>query len=134
MMDPETYLAARRSARFHVQVELEKVPDNYPSFSDVPVTARVVRLFRHKWRWWHWPWRWRLEVGDRVSYAVSIVSEGDPIRPGGAFWTPYGALKNAKFMEVFLSGAPPKCSVAVWQCRIIDRPTDEPVMNLTCLY
>jgi hypothetical protein len=134
MMHPETYLRARRWARFHVQVELEEVPENDPSFSDVPVNARVVRVFRHKWRWWHWPWRWRLKVGDRVSYLVSVVSEGDPIRPGGVFWTPYGALKNAKFMEVFLNGAPPRCSVAAWQGQIIDHATDEPVMNLTRLH
>lgn len=121
MMPPETYLRARRSAPYHVQVELAEVPRELPEVGQVQVSARVVRVFRGSRR---------LRVGDGVGFEVSACRRGADIPTGGAWWTPAERLAEARFMEAFLEGTPPTCRVSLWQAQIIEAPSPRPQMGL----
>jgi hypothetical protein len=116
----ETYLSARRSARYHVQVELEGAPAGLPDLGDVTVEGRVVRVFRTDGR---------LQVGDRVRFAVSVCRAGAKVPAGGAWWKPAEELAAARFLEAFLDGTPPDCAVALWQSQIVGAPSDVPQMG-----
>jgi hypothetical protein len=121
MMPYETYLNGRRSALFHVQVELKKVPDELPEKGYVFVEANVGRVFRTNGQ---------LKIGDPVRFDVNVIHKNAPRHPGGAWYIDSDALACARFMEVFLNGTPPECPVALWQTRIIDAFSDLPQMEL----
>jgi hypothetical protein len=63
----EFHLKARREARFHVQVEVEKIPTEFVTPAEVPVGGRVVRVFRSDEN---------LKVGDRVTFSVRVSRRG----------------------------------------------------------
>src|SRR5262249_29663461 len=51
--------------------------------------------------------------------------------PGGVTWTDYARLVGARYMEVYLNGKPPDCSVALWQSTIIETACDTPALPCT---
>lgn len=121
MMPLETYLRARRSAPYHVQVELVEAPRELPELGHVRISARVVRVFRGSSR---------LRAGDGVAFELSVCNRGAHAPPGGTWWTPAEKLAKARFMEVFLEGALPTCQVSLWQSQIVEVPSRRPQMGL----
>jgi hypothetical protein len=122
MLPPFEYKKARILARFHVQVELDSVPDIALTPGEVRVGGRVNRVFRGD------P---DLRCCDPVEFAVSVYRQQDDLPVGGICWTNFDALRGARFMEVYLTGKPPNCSVARWQSKIIEKPCDTPALPCT---
>ena len=112
-------LAARLGARFHVQVELVKPHAEFQTPAAQPVEGRVVRVFRGKGR---------LLLGQQVTFAVHVCRRGDRIWPGTSFMS-YEDFVRARYMEVFLNGAPPGCVVALDEVSIVDRPSRRPQLR-----
>ena len=122
---PETYLRARKLARFHVQVKLEdaRLPSSYPG--EARIIAIVVRLFRGNEG---------LAVGDRVTFDLCVVQHMDQIPTSGEWWTLAARVSAGQLMEAFLDGEPPDCKLAHWQSMLIDADSAEPQMKLDSLY
>ena len=118
------HLAARERARYHVQLELHPVPDGFRTPSEIPVSGRVVRVFRSDGT---------LAVGDGVWFKVH-VHRGDlwGIAPGGSA-THYDRIRSAKYVEAYLNGCPPECQSPLDEWQIIESPSDHPQVTVTQL-
>jgi hypothetical protein len=114
------YRQARHNAEFHLQVELMEIPATATTPCNITVSAKVVQVFRA---------RTSLHRGDTVTFGIAVNRPGDDIPAGGAIWIDYDNLASHRFMEVFLDGEPPECNVALWQCRLLDAPSQTPQMN-----
>ena len=106
-------LEARREARFHVQVQVTHLEAMSYTPAEVPLKARVVRVFRSDGT---------LRVGDEVMFSMRAVRQDDYIPPGPPFMI-YEKLMRVNYMEVYLNGDPPQCHVPWDECVILDRPT-----------
>ena len=111
------YRQARHDAAFHVQVELTEVPSTADTPGEISVCAKVVQIFRA---------RKPLHPGDALKFGVAVNRPGDDIPVGGTFWVDYDSLASHRFMEVFLNGDPPDCTVALWQYQLLDSPSAKP--------
>ena len=56
---------------------------------------------------------------------------GDRIVVGGTLWTDHDRLKQARYLEAFLNRVERRYQIALWQSRIIEAPTDSPVIAIT---
>jgi hypothetical protein len=116
------YTEARLRARYHVQVEYEriKIPAT-PAYVDL--CARVRRIFRNDGS---------LNLDDVIKFQVPVYPESNKllIPPGGDFWSDGDVLNCGRYMEAFLNGTPPVCSLAASQRELIDALTDSPVMDI----
>jgi hypothetical protein len=121
MLPPDVYLQARRSAAYHVQVELLNVPKEMPQLGRVRLSAKVVRAFRGGRQ---------VRMGSRVSFEVSVCGPNADVPVGGTVWTDSGHLAAARFMEVFLDGNPPDLHIPLGESRIIDVPSRTPRMGV----
>jgi hypothetical protein len=119
MLPAYRYNIARWRADLHVQVRLERVAVDAQTPGDVPVAACVVHVFRGPQT---------VRIGDPLEFSVSAARHGDALPIGGALWTNLDVLRAGRFMEAYFDGQPPNCSVALWQCQVIDAPSDAPVL------
>jgi len=76
------HLNARLRARFHVQVELTRVPSGCKTPGAVPVVGRVVRVFRGNSI---------LSIGDQLTFDVRVFRPGNRL-PVGAYSMLYESL------------------------------------------
>ena len=106
-------LEARREARFHVQVQVTRIEPVSHTPAEVPIKARVVRVFRSDST---------LRVGDEVMFSMRAYRQDDYVPPGPPFMI-YEKLMRGNYMEVYLNGDPPQCRVPWDECVILDRPT-----------
>jgi hypothetical protein len=121
MVLPSTrYDQARRDATFHVQVELNEISSTADTPGEISVCAKVVQIFRA---------RKPLRRGEAVKFGVAVNRPGDELPAGGTLWIDYDNLASHCFLEVFLNGDPPNCTVALWQYQLIDSPSKEPTMG-----
>jgi hypothetical protein len=121
MLPPHEYEKARRNARFHLQVVIEEVPSHVKTpCEQLLITGKVVRIFRG---------RHNLRQGDFVKFNIAVQGEPYVAMCSGIFWLNYSNLLQAKYMEVYLNGNPPNCSVALWQYALLDISTDQPTMS-----
>lgn len=120
------YHRARQEAQLHVQVELSPIsPEIYRINESVekvnwefPLTGKIVTIFRgHRF----------CQVGQTINFHVGVLADDQPPVPSGVWWIGCSNLVNAKYMEVYLNGEPPDCSVALSQYQIIEAPTEEPL-------
>jgi hypothetical protein len=108
----------RRTAPFHVQLELEKPHAIQTVSGDVQVQGRAVRVFRTDGR---------LAVGDRVAFALCVCREGDePTGPAYIYCEDFNA---ARYMEAYLVGDPPEFKLAAYEFNVIPSPSDEPTLT-----
>jgi len=121
MMHPETYLRARRTARFHVQVQIREVqlPSEYPG--EARVVALVDQVFRGNDH---------LACGEQIKFRLSVIEHLDQMQTDGTMWVLAHRVVAGQLLEVFLNGAPPDCEVALWQSALIERVSLEPQMTL----
>jgi hypothetical protein len=114
-------LKARREAQFHVQVELESIPSNILTPSEVSLLGRVIRIFRSDGR---------LGLRDEVAFTIRVCKTGDEIRPGSSYLL-YDELIGATHIEVYLNGNPPHCEIPIDEFMILEAPSAEPRMAVS---
>lgn len=118
---PDYYEEARRSAPNHLQIKVLEVGAPNGGMGKCAVDGEVVRLFRGTFA-----------PGTKLTFDVSCYDYGQ-IPDGGTLWTDYDALKDAKFLEAFMSAdAQPK--IALDQVEIIVAPRDYPYCDSNSLY
>lgn len=113
-------LQARRDARFHVQLEIDAVGDPPRDAGPVTIRGHVIRVFRGEGR---------LPSGSPLEVGV-LACRGDVHVPPGLAYLSYDALVQARYIEAFLDGEPPHCSVALDECQLVDAPSEVPVMTV----
>ena len=111
-----TVLKARLSARFHVQLELTRVPQEFQTPAAIPVEGRVLQIFRSDSS---------LSLGDKLIFEVHICRRGDEIPLGPSFMQ-YENFLSMRYMEAFLNGVPPRCNVPLDNCTMLSAPTRTP--------
>ena len=109
-------LKARLAARFHVQVELTRVPQGFQTPAAIPVEGRVLQIFRGDSS---------LSLGDELIFDVRVCRESDTLPFGPSFML-YDRFISTRYMEVFLNGIPPRCNVPLNNCTILSTPTGTP--------
>ncbi len=121
MMHPNAYLEARRSAQHHLQAQIEAVqlPPVFPG--EATIEARVGPVFTGD----------KSLTGSTVKFDISTLLQSDSMPTGGVNWVFAEGLVQGAWLEVFLNGDPPHCSVALWQSRPIAGPSETPTMSLS---
>jgi hypothetical protein len=114
----EGRLRGRRTAPFHIQLELEKPQDIQRTAGDVQVRGRAVRVFRTDGR---------LAVGDRFAFPLWVCRAGD--EPTGPAYIYYDDFMTASYMEAYLYGNPPECKLAAYEFSVIRAPSEEPILT-----
>lgn len=114
----EGRLKCRRTAPFHVQLEVEKPQDVQGVPGDRQIQGRAVRVFRTDGR---------LAAGDRLRFELWVCREGD--EPTGPAYIHFDDFMTARFMEAYLYGDPPECKLAAYEFSVISAPSDEPTLT-----
>jgi hypothetical protein len=109
----------RRTAPYHVQLELERETEPLHPPREVQIQGRVVRIFRSDGR---------LGSGDRVAFSLWVCQPGD--EPTGPAYIYFEHFIRANYMEVYLSGNPPACTLAGYELAVIDTPSEQPTMTV----
>jgi hypothetical protein len=113
-MAPWVYAKAAKASRFHLQVKTERVD------SEGLVLARVVRIFRGQEA---------IRIGEAIEFGVPVRERDDG--PPGSHYLVYSRLLQAKYLEVFLNGEPPKFgNLGFLMPVIIAAQSAKPVTNL----
>jgi len=120
VMPPYVYQRAREQATYHVQVQVTGTVPPAQTPGGCVTSGEVVRIFRDK--------SGELRPGTPLTFSVSCKRPGDATVVGGTLWTDRDALMRAKYLEVFLNRVDGGYQVALWQSRIIEAPTDTPVI------
>ena len=108
----------RRTAPFHVQLEVETPADIDRVPGNIQIQGRTIRVFRTDDR---------LAVGDRVVFTLGLCDPGD--EPDGPAFIYFDEFATARYMEVYLYGDPPNCKLAAYEFSVIDAPSEEPTLT-----
>jgi hypothetical protein len=122
VMPPWVYQQAREQATYHVQVKVTRVDSPAMTPGECETTGEVVRIFRDR--------SGELRRGTTLGFSVSCLRPGDRPVVGGTLWTNHDSLKQAKYLEAFLNRVERRYQIALWQSRIIEAPTDSPVIAI----
>ena len=121
VLAPEFYEEARRSAASHLQIEIEEVSGPGGGMGDCMVEGKAVKIFKGG-----------VEPGQPMRFTISCYDYGS-IPDGATLWTDYDALKEAHYIEAFMSGGP-NPRIALDQVEIILAPRDRPYCDDNSLY
>lgn len=116
-MGLEGRVLARRTAPFHVQLELTSVPAECPN-QEVRIEARIVCVFRGEEL---------LQPGSLLSFPLWVCNEGR--EPTGPAFVYHQALVTASYMEAYLDGTPPQYRVAAYEFTLLSEPSTLPIMR-----
>ncbi len=122
MLSSEAYLQARQKARYHVQVQIERVgfPPRMPG--EAEVGGKVVQVFRADGS--------ELRCGDPIRFRLSVAAYNEALPPeDGVWWLPADAIYEGACIEAFLNGEAPDCAVALWQVTILEGAPSPPWMS-----
>ena len=108
----------RRTAPFHVQLELHKARDRQRASGEIQIHGLAVRVFRTDGR---------LTVGDHVEFPLWVCQKGD--EPTGPAYIYKGAFASAGYMEAYLAGNPPNYQLAAYEFCVLNAPSDQPVLT-----
>jgi hypothetical protein len=122
VMPPWVYQQAREQATYHVQVKVTRVDSPAKTPGECQTTGEVVRIFRDR--------SGELRLRTTLGFSVSCMRPGDPMVVGGTLWTDHDRLKQAKYLDAFLNRVERRFQIALWQSRIIEAPTDSPVIAI----
>jgi hypothetical protein len=122
MIALEGRLQWRKTAPFHVQIELQKSSMQFRVPSPVEIRGRVVRVFRTDGR---------LAPGDDVTFALWVCRPRE--EPTGPAYVYEDDFVQATHMEVYLHGSPPKCELAAYEFTLLNGVSDEPTMSVAQL-
>jgi hypothetical protein len=121
-LHPEAHIDARKSAPFHVQIELEKTLEmlRHPARQTwLLVQGRVVRVFRSSGE---------LKVGDRIVLNIHVREPG--MLQFGPANIDHDDFVNARYFETYLEGRPPRYRLAAYEIAVLDAPTDQPTLTV----
>jgi len=121
VLAPEYYAQARNQAAYHIQVRVMSVNGPAKTPGECAITSEVVRIFRDM--------TGTLRQATRLAFTVSCRKADDETMVGGTLWQDYDSLLRAEYLEVFLNKSDGGYAVAMWQSQIIEKPTNQPVMN-----
>jgi hypothetical protein len=108
----------RRTAPFHVQLELERARDRERPLGETQVQGVAVRVFRTDGR---------LSAGDRIEFPLWVCHRGN--EPTGPAFIYEEAFSRTEYIEAYLAGNPPKCQLAAYEFCVLDAPSDRPVLT-----
>ena len=106
----------RKTAPFHVQLELEK-SQTMPCITRFQ--GRAIRVFRTDGR---------LAIGDHVAFAIWVCQPGD--EPTGPAYIYFDEFLRATHIEAYLHGAPPEFELAAYEFSVIDAPSEQPYLTI----
>jgi hypothetical protein len=115
MMPAQYYIDAARKARYHVQGPLVQRSDNGWA------RLRVERVFRGDRR---------LAPGDELVFCVPVRWPHQQIPAAEILWTSIATWRATRFVEAFLDGDPPECTLAGYQWTPLPALTRRPTMTL----
>jgi hypothetical protein len=113
-LPPEVYAQARVDAPHHVQLRIERVT-GLPWHQDhgaCEVRGDVVRVFKGD-----------IAEGDELTLRIDCAKPRARLPNGGALWTSWRALEEARVVEAYLGADK---AVASWQTVLLSEPSDEP--------
>ena len=116
------YRQVREQATSHAQVKATRVDSSAMTPGECETTGEVVRVYRDRSD--------ELRLGT-LAFSVSCMRPGDRIVVVGTLWTDHDRLKQARYLDAFLNRVERRCQIALWQSRIIEAPTDSPVIAIT---
>lgn len=118
VMPPQVYADARRDAEHHIQMRIDDVKGLgwFQDHGACEVRGEVVRVFRGD-----------LEVGAPLTLAVDCAKPKARLAPGPQLWTPWRALREAGYLEAFLTE---EGEIALWQSQLLSEPSDAPACDL----
>jgi hypothetical protein len=119
-VDLLTRLKARKEARFHVQVALEKIQADPSTPGEVRVEGRVTRIFHTDGT---------LALGDNVSFILHVYQH-DEATPPGPVYVSYDRLANATHIEAYLNGTAPRCDIPAGEYTLLFGPREQPSMTV----
>jgi len=115
MFPPEAYQPAREAARYHLQVLILEVSLPFAMPGMARLKTRVETLFRGDGR---------LPVGSLVEFELGVFQDRNVEFPDTPdIWTPVDQVAKGMWLEAYLDGDPPYCTVASWQTRSIQGPS-----------
>jgi hypothetical protein len=109
----------RKTAPFHVQLELVNSQCVPSALGETRVEGRAIRVFRTDGR---------LAVGDRIAFSIWVCESGG--EPTGPAYIYVDDLSRANLMEAYLHGTPPEYELAAYEFRIIDTASEQPYLTL----
>ena len=116
------YRQVREQATSHAQVKATRVDSSAMTPGECETTGEVVRVYRDRSD--------ELRLGT-LAFSVSCMRPGDRIAVAGTLWTDHDRLKQVRYLEAFLNRVERRYQIALWQSRIIEAPTDSPVIAIT---
>jgi hypothetical protein len=126
MIPPEGRIHWRKTAPFHLQLELDQpaiqleLAKEYQHWHGARIECRVARLFRSDNR---------LAVGDPVSFRIYVCEPGS--EPTGPAYIYKQDLLQTTHLEAYLYGEPPDCQLAAYEFEILKGgPTDKPILTI----
>lgn len=107
----------RRTAPFHVQLELDTARGRQRASGQTRVRGQAIRVFRTDGR---------LTLGDQVEFPLWVCQEGD--EPTGPAFIYVDAFERAAYMEAYFAGNPPDYRLAAYEFCVIPAPSERPVL------
>ena len=119
MIPAEGRFRARRTAPFHIQLELEKSEGLIREQKGGMVQGRAIRVFRTDGR---------LAVGGEVAFRLRVCQPGG--EPTGEAYMYCDDLMRATYIEAYLWGIPPELEIAAYEFGVIDGPSERPSLTV----
>jgi hypothetical protein len=113
----ERSIHCRRTAPFHVQVEL--VRDLEPDLGPRRVQGRVVQVFRGDGR---------VVPGDEITFRLWLCEPRK--EPTGECYVYLSDFSRVRYIEAYLLGSPPKCEIAGNEFAVIYSPSQTPRLTV----
>ena len=113
MLPPEAYLEVRKTARYHLHLEILTVslPASTPGMARV--IARVETILRGDDS---------LSRGSRIAIELGIARKGDPLPESPDIWILIEKVKPGLWLEAYLNGEPPNYLIVSSQVSPIEAP------------
>jgi hypothetical protein len=106
---------ARLNAPIHVQIELSGLPASLPTLGEIRMGGAVIRVFRGTSL---------VQVGSHVAFKIWVCRQGD--EPTGPPFVYRDELVRMRYIEAYLWGQPPDCSLVGYECLLIATPSSDP--------
>ena len=113
MLPPENYLEVRKLARFHLQLTILTVslPASTPGIARV--IAQVETILRGDDS---------LSRGSHIAIEIGIARKDDPLPESPDMWILAEKVTPGLWLEAYLNGEPPNCSIVASQVSPIEAP------------
>lgn len=118
LMPPEVYRKARAEAAYHVQLAITKVDAPRQGPGGCLVEGQVLKVFKDTGG--------RIAPDQIISFPVACYRRGDSVPIGGTLWLDTDQLEKADYMEVYLNADGEGFAPALWNYRLIPKPSDTP--------